>query len=83
MKPNEIQFYYTKYIETLRNILKRRGVFYMSVVNLISPKGEQVTVKVSSFYFFNRNKVKLMIEKGYTLLKEEDADLVIKLGIFE
>lgn len=54
----------------------------MSVVNLVSPKGEQVSVKVSFFYFFNRNKVKLMIENGYTLLKEEDANLVLKLGIF-
>lgn len=54
----------------------------MSVVNLISPKGEQVAVKVSFFYFFNRNKVKIMIEEGYTLLNEEDADLVVKLRIF-
>lgn len=70
-----------KPIETFRNQLKR-SVVCMSVVNLISPKGEQVAVKVSIFYFFNRNKVRIMIEEGYTLLNEEDADLVAKLRIF-
>ena len=55
----------------------------MLIVNLVSPKGEQVAVKISFFYFLNRNKVKIMIEEGYTLLNEEDADLVSKLGIFK
>jgi len=51
-------------------------------VNLISPKGEKISVRVSLLFFLNRSKVKAMIEKGYILASEEDANLVSKLGIF-
>lgn len=51
------------------------------VVNLISPKGERVSVKVSFPFILNRNKVRRMMERGYTLETEADADIVYKLGI--
>ncbi len=51
-------------------------------VNLISPKGERVAVKVTGLFFFNRGKVKKMIENGYILAVEEDAKLVSELRIF-
>ena len=54
----------------------------MLKVNLISPKGEKISVKVSFPFFLNRSKVKLMIEEGYTLESKADADIVSKLGIF-
>ncbi len=51
-------------------------------VNLISPKGEKISVKVSGIFFFNRGKVRAMIENGYILAGEEDAKLVSELKIF-
>jgi len=54
----------------------------MLVVNLVSPRGEKVAVKVSLLYFLNRNKVKVMLQEGYVLLGDADADLVCSLGIF-
>lgn len=51
-------------------------------VNLISPKGERVSIKVTGIFFFNRGRVKSMIENGYTLAGEEDAKLVSDLKIF-
>lgn len=54
----------------------------MKVVNLLSPKGEKVQIKVSFPFFLNRGKVRDMLREGYTLESERDAELVSKLGLF-
>ncbi len=54
----------------------------MKVVNLISPKGIKVSLNVSFPFILNRLKVKKLIEAGYFLEAEKDADLVVALKIF-
>lgn len=73
-----------KHIKSSIYVVKQFETFkeeYMKTINLISPKGDIISLKVSFPFIANRSKVKKLLLKGYGLVSEDDADLVIKLGL--
>jgi len=52
------------------------------VVNLISSTGERKEIKVGGFRVFNDSKIKKLLNSGWSLASEKDAEIVSKRGIF-
>ncbi len=51
-------------------------------INFMSSVGEVITINLSFPYIYNRYRAKKLIKKGYSLVREGDADLVMKLKLY-
>ncbi|MCS5421752.1 MULTISPECIES: hypothetical protein [Psychrilyobacter] len=51
-------------------------------INLMSKSGEKITLNLSFPYIYNRYKVKKLMAKGYRLVGEEDALIMIRLKLY-
>lgn len=51
-------------------------------INLMSQRGEVITLNLSFPYICNRYKVKKLIKKGYSLAGEKDVTIALKLKLY-